>query len=121
LWTHGRDALQLGRPRPAPLVDQHLLVGPDLQLTGHRGQQFARAQQKLRAPGPPEALVAFGEGLIEQDAAGGHRGDQSRKEGPVEVVGAHHRRELPSEEGKRASVLQIRLDHLEAGMAGEIG
>ena len=46
-----------------------MLVGDDRESAFGQRQQLAALQQKIRIAGAAEALVAEGEGLVEEDAA----------------------------------------------------
>ena len=101
------------------LADHARLVGGDGEAAAHQLEQFAVLQQELRLARPPEALVAFHEGLVEQHAARRERAEQRGEERAMQVVGDDHGAERAAGQGPGRSVLEIGLHDLDVRLGGE--
>ena len=104
-------------------VEQRSLRGPRPRLTGDDVQQLARAEEELEvAGGRPRSWWPSVKVSYSRAPPGATAATSGREEGSVEVVGADHARELPTEEGNGPAVLQVGLDSLlKAGWSSEIG
>ncbi len=91
-----------GRGQEAVFIGHHAPAGGRAGL-----HHFAGAQQEIRARGLAHGLVAGGEGLVDQNAAGRHAGQQRGQQRPPQVVGDDHGAEAAAGQGPRA-VLDVR-------------
>lgn len=69
--------------RGSRLADVEILVGEHAQVAANHFEQLAGTEQEGRVRGPAEALVASGEGLVEQKPPGSHGLHQCGKQWPV--------------------------------------
>lgn len=97
-----------------------MLVGDGLEPPGRQRQQLAAFEKVVRIARPAEALVAHGEGLVEQDAAGLQAIDERREERAEQVVGHDRRGEAAPLQRPRPALLQVRLDDLDARIARHV-
>jgi len=87
-------------------------IGEHVQVTSNGFQKLAGTEQEVRVTGAAEALVALGEGLVQQQAARRHQADQRRQKGTVQVVRHDHRVEPSPSQRKGRTVLQVPLQEL---------
>src|SRR5581483_9453456 len=115
-FPDGGDALD----GPGRVVEDEVLVGDDPQLAADGLEELARPEEELRPVRPAEALLAPGEGLVEQDAAAGHGPDEVGQHRTVEVVGDHDAGEGAFPERERRSGFEIAGGDLDAGVLSEV-
>jgi len=106
----------LAHSRPRLLVEA-VFIGLDYQSGREGVEQLARIEKERRIARPAVFLVALGEGLVDQHAAGREGVRQEGKERAVQVVRDHDAVELTLIE-RPAISFQVGFDELDCFAAG---
>src|SRR5262249_53259661 len=110
-----RDALDRRRARP---LDDALLEGDDGK-TGEGVEELALTKQEIGVPRLAEALVAEGEGLVNEEAAWRQSLAQRGKERPGGGVVGNDDPVIEAAEAPGRTALEAEGDDLASGVAGE--
>ena len=111
------DALDYRPPRRYHLA---VLIGEDLKSARHGLQQLAGTQQELGIARPPETFIAEREGLVNQEAAGRHGGNDRGQKRAVKVVGDHHAGEAARPQRPAARAFEVGAERRDLGSGGEL-
>ena len=107
----GRDPLHDARRR----LEADVLVGHGGEAARDGVEQLAWPQQEVGVPRATQALLAKRERLVDQDPVGRHRRNDIGEQRAPEVIGDDHAPISPAPEWRRSSLLEVRLDQLQAG------